>query len=60
MNIENINIPPRPYRCNVLRPVLSINGMVTSVIFTIITPIPIVTNLATFSAKPAVMNRLVE
>lgn len=34
MNIENINIPPNPYKCSVRRPVLSISGIDTSVITT--------------------------
>lgn len=34
MNMENMNIPPKPYKCNVRRPVLSINGMDTNVITT--------------------------
>lgn len=34
MNIENMNIPPNPYKCSVRRPVLSISGIDTSVITT--------------------------
>lgn len=34
MNIENMNIPPKPYKCKVRRPVLSISGIDTSVITT--------------------------
>lgn len=34
MNIEKMNIPPRPYRCRVRRPVRSISGIEASVITT--------------------------
>lgn len=34
MKMENINIPPSPYKCRVLRPVRSINGIEASVITT--------------------------
>lgn len=34
MKMEKMNIPPKPYRCNVRRPVRSINGMDANVIIT--------------------------
>lgn len=34
MNIENMNIPPKPYKCKVRLPVRSINGMEARVIRT--------------------------
>ena len=34
MNIENMNMPPKPYSWSVRRPVRSINGIETSVIST--------------------------
>lgn len=60
MKIEKMNMPPSPYKCNVLRPVLSINGIDTKVITTIIAPIPIVANLALSSVNPELTNKLVE
>lgn len=60
MNIEKMNIPPNPYRCSVLRPVLSIRGIDTNVIPTIMAPIPIVANFALSSVKPELEKRLVE
>ena len=60
MNMEKINIPPRPYKCNVRLPVLSMRKMETSVITTIIDPIPMFANLALSSVKPELMNKLVE
>lgn len=60
MKIENINMPPRPYRCNVRRPVLSINGIDINVMATIIAPIPIVANLALSSVRSELVNKLVE
>lgn len=60
MNIEKMNIPPRPYKCNVLLPVLSMSGIDTRVIPTIIAPIPIVANFALSSDNPELVNKLVE
>lgn len=60
MNMEKMNIPPRPYKCNVRLPVLSINGIDTNVIPTIIAPMPIVANLALSSVRPELVNKLVE
>lgn len=34
--MENMNIPPKPYKCNVRLPVRSINGMEARVIRTLI------------------------
>lgn len=58
--MENMNMPPRPYRCNVRRPVLSINGIETKVMPTIIAPIPIVANFALSSVRSELVNKLVE
>lgn len=60
MNMENMNIPPRPYRSSVLRPVLSINGIDTRVMPVMMAPIPIVANLALSSDRPELVKRLVE
>ena len=60
MNIENMNMPPNPYKCKDLRPLRSINGIEMSVIITMTTPIPIVAYFACFSDKPVVMNKFVE
>ena len=60
MNIEKMNIPPSPYRCKDLLPLLSINGIEIRVMITMTTPIPMVANLACVSVKPVVMNRFVE
>ena len=60
MNIEKINMPPKPYKCNDLRPLRSINGIEIRVMMTMTTPIPIVANLALVSVKPVVMNKFVE
>lgn len=60
MNIEKMNMPPRPYKCNVRLPVRSISGIETSVIPTIIAPIPIVANLALSAVNPELVKRLVE
>lgn len=35
MKMENINIPPKPYKCSVRRPVRSINGIEANVITTL-------------------------
>lgn len=58
--MENMNIPPRPYRCRVRRPALSISGMDTRVMPTMMAPMPIVANLALSSDNPELVNRLVE
>ena len=55
MNIENMNMPPNPYKCKDLRPLRSINGIEMSVMITMTTPIPIVAYFACFSDKPVVM-----
>lgn len=60
MNIEKMNMPPNPYRCSVLLPVLSINGIETRVIPTMMAPMPIVANLALSSVRPELVNKLVE
>ena len=60
INIEKINMPPNPYKCNVLRPLRSINGIEIRVIITMTTPIPIVANLAAVSVRPVVINKFVE
>lgn len=60
MNIEKINMPPRPYKCNVRLPVLSMSGIDTSVIQTMMAPMPMVANLALSSVKPELVNRFVE
>ena len=60
MKIENMNIPPSPYKCKVLRPLLSIKGIETSVIKTITVPIPMVAYFAFVSLSPVVMNKFVE
>lgn len=60
MNIEKINMPPRPYKCNVRLPVLSIRGMDTNVITTIMEPMPMVANLALSSVKPELVYKFVE
>lgn len=60
MNIEKINMPPRPYKCSVRLPVLSISGMDTNVIQTIMAPMPMVANLALSSVKPELVNKFVE
>ena len=60
MKIENMNMPPRPYRCRVRLPLRSIRGIEMSVISTITVPIPIVAYLALVSLSPVVMNKLVE
>lgn len=46
INMEKINIPPRPYKCNVRLPLLSIKGIDIKVIITITIPIPIVAYFA--------------
>ena len=53
-------MPPKPYKCNDLRPLRSINGIEIRVIMTITTPIPIVANLAEVSVRPVVINKFVE
>lgn len=53
-------MPPRPYKCKVRLPVLSISGIDTSVIPTIMAPMPMVANLALSSVKPELVNKLVE
>lgn len=60
MNIEKINMPPRPYKCSVRLPVLSISGMDPNVIRTIMAPMPMVANLALSSVKPELVNKFVE
>jgi len=60
INIEKINMPPRPYKCNVRLPVLSMSGIDTSVIRTMMAPMPMVANLALSSVKPELVNRFVE
>lgn len=60
MNIEKINMPPRPYKWSVRLPVLSISGMDTNVIQTIMAPMPMVANLALSSVKPELVNKFVE
>lgn len=60
IKMEKMNIPPRPYRCRVRRPLLSMSGMETSVISTITVPMPMVAYLAEVSLSPVVMKRLVE
>lgn len=59
-NMLVINIPPSPYKCNVRRPVLSINIIDTNDINTMTTPTPIVEYLAKSSPSPAIVNILVE
>lgn len=53
-------MPPRPYKCNVRLPVLSIRGMDTNVITTIMEPMPMVANLALSSVKPELVYKFVE
>lgn len=60
MKMEKVNIPPRPYRCSVRLPDLSIRGIEMSVMMTITQPIPIVANFALDSLKPVMMKRFVE
>jgi len=60
MKMEKINMPPRPYRCSVRRPVRSMSGMDTSVIPTIMAPMPIVANFALSSVSPELINSSVE
>ena len=60
MKIENINIPPRPYKCKVRLPLLSMRGIETNVIRTITVPIPIVAYFAFVSLSPVVINKFVE
>jgi len=60
MKIENMNIPPRPYKWSVLLPARSINIMETSVIPTIMAPIPIDANLAWPIESPAHEKSVVE
>ena len=60
MKMEKMNMPPRPYRCKVLRPDRSIKGMEISVMTTITKPMPMVAYLADVSDNPVVMKRLVE
>lgn len=40
MKMENMNIPPNPYKCNVRRPALSISGIEANVITTCIMKLP--------------------
>lgn len=60
MKMEKMNMPPSPYRCSVLRPVRSIKGKETSVMPTMMAPIPIVANLADSSVRPDDVNSDVE
>ena len=60
MKMEKINIPPKPYRCRVRRPDLSMSGIEISVMITMTNPIPMVAYLACVSVNPVVMNRFVE
>lgn len=60
MNMEKMNIPPSPYRCRVLRPVLSMRNVETNVIATMMAPMPMVANFALSSVNPELANKLVE
>ena len=60
MKMEKMNIPPRPYKCSVRRPDLSMRGIEISVIITMTSPMPMVAYLACVSVRPVVMNKLVE
>nr|CAD7569664.1 unnamed protein product [Timema californicum] len=57
---QDINIPPRPYKWRVLRPVRSMSGIETMVMPTMMAPIPIVANLALSSVRPELMNSPVD
>ena len=58
--MEHITIPASPVRCKVLRPNLSINGMVTSVMVTSMAPTPMVAYWALSGSIPALSKKLVE
>lgn len=60
MKMEKMNMPPRPYKCNVRLPIRSMSGIEINVIITIIQPIPIVANLALSRVNPDISNKFVE
>ena len=54
------NIPPSPVKCKLRLPILSIKGIVMSVMVTMMAPIPLVACAAVSSEIPALVNNLKE
>lgn len=54
------NIPASPVKCKVLLPIMSISGIVISVITTMIAPMPLVACAAVVSETPALLKSVAE
>lgn len=60
IKMEKMNMPPSPQRWSVRRPMRSMRGIVTSVMATMMAPMPIVMNLDVSSVSPELINSPVE